>query len=131
MHQNSGFQMLSETQVRKARPLRHQYKLTDGGGLYLLVTPTGGRLWRYNYRFDGKHKTLALGIYPDVPLAKARARHQLARQLLAHGVDPSALKKAERASEPWRSAALRRRKRPGRCDAFDHSDEEQQPKLAV
>lgn len=88
--------MLSETQVRKVRPLRHQYKLTDGGGLYLLVAPTGGRYWRYNYRFGGKNKTLALGVYPDVPLAKARARHQLARQQLADGIDPCAMKRDDR-----------------------------------
>lgn len=86
--------MLTETEVRKVRSLRYPYKLTDGGGLYLLVAPTGGRYWRYNYRFDGKHKTLALGTYPDVPLAKARARHQIARQHLADGIDPSAAKRA-------------------------------------
>jgi hypothetical protein len=59
----------------------------------LLVMPNGGRYWRYNYRFDGKLKTLALGVYPDVSLDKARARHQVARTLLADGVDPSARKR--------------------------------------
>lgn len=86
--------MLTEAQVQKVRPLRYQRKLTDARGLYLLVAPTGGRYWRYNYRFDGKHKTLALGIYPDVPVAKARERHQWARQLLAEGIDPSIVKKS-------------------------------------
>jgi len=85
--------MLTELQVRGARSLRHQWKLSDGGGLYLLVAPNGGRYWRYNYRFDGKLKTLALGIFPDVPLANARVRHQAARQLLAEGIDPAAMKK--------------------------------------
>lgn len=96
MQQNLELHMLSETKVRKVRPLRHQYKLTDGRGLYLLVAPTGGRYWRYNYRFGGKSKTLALGIYPDVPLAKARARHQLARQQFADGIDPCAMKRDDR-----------------------------------
>ena len=55
--------------------------------------PNGGRYWRYNYRFDGRLKTLALGIHPDVSLDKARARHQVARTLVADGVDPSARKR--------------------------------------
>lgn len=85
--------MLTDAQVRKVRPLRSSRKLFDGRGLYLLAAPNGGRYWRYNYRFDGKFNTLALGTYPDVSLAKARVRHQLARQLLADGIDPSAVKK--------------------------------------
>jgi len=87
--------MLTESQVRKLRSVRYPRKFFDGGGLYLLVAPNGGRYWRYNYRFNGKHKTLALGIYPDVPLAKARTRHLAARQLLAEGIDPSAVKKVQ------------------------------------
>jgi hypothetical protein len=75
------------------QPLRYARKIFDGRGLYLLVAPNGGRYWRWNYRFDGKLKTLALGVHPDVSLAKARARHQLARSLLADGVDPSAHKR--------------------------------------
>jgi Arm DNA-binding domain len=62
--------------------------------LYLLVTPKGGRWWRYSYRFAQKHKALALGTYPAVPLERARARHEFARNLLAHRLDPSALKAA-------------------------------------
>ena len=54
--------MLTETAVRRAKPLRQPRKLFDGGGLYLLVVPKGGRYWRYNYRFNGKQKTLALGV---------------------------------------------------------------------
>ncbi len=64
------------------------------GGLYLLVSPKGGRWWRYSYRFAQKHKTLALGTYPAVSLERARSRHEFARTLLAHGLDPSALKAA-------------------------------------
>jgi hypothetical protein len=81
--------MLTEMEVFSAKPLRSPRKLSDGGGLYLLVVPTGGNYWRYKYRFDGKQKTLALGIYPDVSLEKARGRHWAARHLLASGVDPS------------------------------------------
>ena len=93
MHQNSGFTMLTASEVRNAKPLRQARKLSDGRGLYLLVAPNGGRYWRYNYRFNGKYKTLALGIYPDVPLAKARTRHQKARNQLADGFDPSIQKR--------------------------------------
>lgn len=93
MHQNSGFKILTETEVRQTKSLRNAHKIFDGRGLYLLVAPNGGRYWRYNYRLDGKFKTLALGIYPDVPLAKARARHQKARSQLADGIDPCAEKR--------------------------------------
>jgi Arm DNA-binding domain len=86
--------MLTETEVRAIKPLRYSRKVSDGGGLYLLVTPKGGRCWRYAYRFAQKQKTLALGIYPDVSLERARSRHEFARNLLAHGLDPSALKAA-------------------------------------
>jgi hypothetical protein len=60
----------------------------------LLVVPSGGQYWRYNYRFDGKLETLALGVHPDVSLEKARVRHQIARTMLADGLDPSAQKRA-------------------------------------
>ena len=73
-------------------PRRHARKIVDGRGLYLLMAPNGGRYWRYNYRFEGKHKTLALGVHPDISLDKARTRHQAARTLLAEGVDPSTRK---------------------------------------
>jgi hypothetical protein len=84
-------------------PVRQARKFSEGGGLYLLVAPTGGRYWRYNYRFNGKQKTLALGVYPDVPLEKARARHQAARRLLAAGTDPSLRRQALRT---WGAAKL-------------------------
>src|ERR1700758_3193030 len=86
--------MLTETEVRAIKPLRYLRKVSDGGGLYLLVTPKGGRWWRYAYRFAKKYKALALGTYPEVPLERARSRHEFARDLLAHGLDPSALKAA-------------------------------------
>jgi hypothetical protein len=85
--------MLTESELRAIKPVRYLRKVTDGRGLYLLVTPRGGRWWRFAYRFAQKGKTLALGTYPDVPLERARARHEFARDLLAHGIDPSALKR--------------------------------------
>lgn len=85
--------MLTEGQVRNLRPLRYSRKVTDGRGLYLLITANGGKYWRYDYKFDGKRKTLALGIYPDIGLEQARERHQGARSLLAKTIDPSARKR--------------------------------------
>ncbi|MGQ0835543.1 MAG: Arm DNA-binding domain-containing protein [Gammaproteobacteria bacterium] len=86
--------MLTETALRSIKPLRYARKISDSRGLYLLVAPNGGRYWRYNYRFNGKQKTLALGVYPDVSLDKARARHQEARRQLADGIDPSIKRQA-------------------------------------
>lgn len=86
---------LTDTAVRaaKAKPDK-PYKLSDEKGLYLLITPQGGKLWRFDFRFEGKRKTLALGTYPDTTLPQAREKHQDARKLLAQGVDPSEHKKA-------------------------------------
>lgn len=84
--------MLTEAKVRNAKPSDRPMKMADGGGLYLSVMPNGGRYWRFDYRFQGKRKTLALGTYPDVLLATARARHQDARRELSAGIDPSAQK---------------------------------------
>ena len=94
MHQNSTIPMLTDRELQNDKPLRYARKIVDGRGLYLLVVPNGGRYWRYNYRFNGKQKTLALGTYPDVSLAKARARHEVARRQLAAGFDPAAQKQA-------------------------------------
>ncbi len=69
---------LSEMTIRKAKPGAKPYKLSDGDGLFLLVQPTGGKWWRYKYRFAGKEKLLALGIYPLISLADARERHDSA-----------------------------------------------------
>jgi len=82
--------MLTNAQIRSAKRAQKPWKVADSGGLHLLVAPNGGRYWRYSYRFNGKQKTLALGVYPDVTLAMARSRHQRARQLLADAVDPGA-----------------------------------------
>ena len=80
---------LTDFKARSAIADRKPRKLSDGGGLYLHVRPTGSKYWRLAYRFNGKQKTLALGIYPDVPLETARMRHRAARHLLAAGTDPS------------------------------------------
>lgn len=85
--------MLTDMQVRSAKPGERARRIADRDGLYLQVDPRGGRYWRFNYRFNGKQKTLALGVYPDVSLAKARGRLCEARELLADGIDPSARKK--------------------------------------
>jgi hypothetical protein len=75
-------------------PVRYLRKFSFGGSLNLFVTPKGGRYWRYCYRYGGKRKTLSLGIYPEVPVDRARSRHLEARQLLAAGVDPSLSEKS-------------------------------------
>jgi hypothetical protein len=74
------------------KPRRYARKIFDGRGLYQLVLPSGGRHWRYNYRFAGRARTLAYGVFPDVSLQKARARHLEAKRLLADGIDPSTRK---------------------------------------
>ena len=83
---------LTDTAVRNAKPAEKPRKLADEKGLYLLIQPAGGRYWRMDYRFAGKRKTLALGVYPDVTLAGARERRDTARSQLADGIDPGAAK---------------------------------------
>ncbi|HYC59869.1 MAG TPA: integrase arm-type DNA-binding domain-containing protein [Thermoanaerobaculia bacterium] len=89
---------LTDTSIRKAKATNKPRKLFDERGLFLSIAPTGGKLWRYKYRFGGKEKLLALGTYPDVSLASARERRDAARRLVAAGVDPSAQRRAERAA---------------------------------
>jgi hypothetical protein len=84
--------MLTEAEVEAIKPVRYEYKVWDGRGLYLLVTPKGARHWRFAYRFARKYKKLSLGTYPVVTLEEARSRHEFARNLLALGLDPAALK---------------------------------------
>lgn len=89
---------LTDTTVRKAKPTDKTQRLFDGGGLYLEITPAGGKRWRQKYRFAGKEKLLAHGTYPDVSLAEARERRDKARKLLANGVDPGQHRQAEKAA---------------------------------
>ncbi len=90
---------LSDVKLRSAKPKDKDYKLTDGKGLYLLVTKTGGKLWRLDYRFAGKRKTLALGSYPEVSLTAARDKRTVAREQVASGIDPSEIVKAQKAAQ--------------------------------
>lgn len=83
---------LTEMAIKKAKSEAKDYKMADGGGLYLLVKITGSKFWRLKYRIDGKEKLLAFGVYPDVTLSEARDRREQARKLLANGADPSAVK---------------------------------------
>lgn len=106
-HQNSRPSEPTRTPTHDAKPLRYAQKIFVGRGLYMLVMPKGGRYWRYNYRFDGRHNTLALGIHPDVSLDKAKARHQVARTLLADGIDPSARKRYWATASSWHRRAER------------------------
>lgn len=85
---------ITDTTVRNAKPTEKPYKLHDTDGLFVLVHPNGSRYWRLKYRFLGKEKMLALGVYPEVSLGEARERRAQARKLLATGVDPSEVKKA-------------------------------------
>jgi len=89
---------LNDVAVRKAKPESKPYKMADGRGMYLEVMPNGSKYWRLKYRFHGKEKRLALGVYPDVPLALARERRDNARKLLAQDIDPGEQKKAEKAA---------------------------------
>ncbi|MHB1348955.1 MAG: tyrosine-type recombinase/integrase [Desulfobulbaceae bacterium] len=89
---------LTDTKVRTVKATEKSQKLFDGWGLYLLVTPTGGKLWNLKYRFEGKEKKLSLGAYPDVSLAEARLKRDQARTLLANGADPGDTRKAQKAA---------------------------------
>ncbi len=95
---------LTETKVRNAKAGAKPFKVTDGGGLYLLVTPAGGRWWRFDYRFAGKRKTLSMGVYPDVSLKQARERRDDARRRVADGVDPGTARQLEKSGRADRSA---------------------------
>lgn len=88
---------LTDTAIRNAKPREKPFKLGDAGGLFLLVQPSGGKLWRLKYRIDGREKKLAIGTYPDLSLSDARQRRDEARQLLADGKDPSLEKRRRQA----------------------------------
>jgi integrase len=87
---------LSDAKCRTARGKDAPYKLADGQGLYLFVQPNGSRLWRFDYRFQGKRLTMSFGPYPDVPLAEAREAHDGARKQLRDGLNPMEERKAAR-----------------------------------
>lgn len=95
---------LTDTAIRGAKPGAKPVKLFDERGLYLLVTPAGGKWWRFRYRFAGKEKLLSLGIYPDVGLKAARDRRDDARRMVAEGIDPSENRKAQKTARTDRAA---------------------------
>jgi integrase len=117
---------LTDTQIRGFRPAGSPTKHSDGGGLHLLVSPKGSKLWRLAYRCDGKQKTLALGAYPIITLADARQKRDAAKRLLASGVDPSRQAKADKAKrlalaehtfDAIADEFLRKTERDGKADA--------------
>jgi integrase len=87
---------LSDAKVRNAKPQTKPYKISDGEGLFLLVAPSGSKYWRFKYLFAGKEKLLALGVYPEISLGKARERRAQAREMVADGKDPSEAKREAR-----------------------------------
>ena len=94
---------LNDRQIKHSKPKSKPYKLTDGGGLYLHITPAGGKLWKLDYAIDGKRKTLSIGKYPDISLVEAREAADRARKMKAQGIDPSQAKQQAKAE---RQAAL-------------------------
>lgn len=89
-------QPLTELKIKNAKPASKDYKLFDGGGLFLLVTAAGGKLWHLKYRFAGKEQKLSFGPYPTTSLADARQLREDAKKLLVNGVDPGEIKKAKK-----------------------------------
>ncbi len=88
--------MLTDVAIRTAKPREKPYKLSDGGGLHVVVQTSGSKLWRMKYRFCGKEKVLSFGPYPTLPLATAREKRQEAKRLLLSGTDPAVQKKLDK-----------------------------------
>lgn len=104
--------LLTDLKIKSVKPTERAYKLSDGGGLFLLVKPSGGKLWRWKYRIEGKENLFAIGAFPKVSLAQARAARDTARSLIKQGIHPS----HERQSIKRRNveeAEARRRQRDG------------------
>lgn len=87
---------LTDTAIRAAKPKEKSYKLADANSLYLLITPTGAKCWRYDYRFSGRRKSLSVGTYPDMTLASARRERDIAREMIVAGEDPCHQRKLEK-----------------------------------
>lgn len=94
---------MTNTAIKAAQSRSQSYKLFDGKGLFLSVEPSGGKLWRLKYRYDGKEKKLALGAFPETGLKEARVRRDEARKLLGAGIDPGAQRKIEKLGKAVRS----------------------------
>jgi len=102
------FNRLTVAEVKNAKPKERDYRLSDGGGLYLVVTPSGGKLWRWSYEFNGKERLLSYGPYPYVTLAMAREQHAAARALKSTGVDPATAKQERKKQESAAEVAAER-----------------------
>lgn len=98
---------LTELIAAQAKATDKYQKLTDGGGMFLLVNPNGGKYWQIAYRFAGKQKTLSLGVYPKVSLAEARNRRDDVRKLLIDGTDPSDAQRIGKAAQRAERQALK------------------------
>jgi hypothetical protein len=96
---------LTDIRIRALEPTHAPPKHSDGGGLHLLISPQGSKLWRLAYRYDGKQKTLALGTYPVVSLHGARLKRASAKELLAAGVDPSQQAKLDKIAKQVMNAS--------------------------
>lgn len=95
---------LTDTAIRNAKPAEKPVRMFDAGGLYLEISPAGGKLWRLKYRFGGKEKRLALGAYPDVGLKEAREKRDDARKLLVSDIDPGEHRKAQKEAKLERAS---------------------------
>ncbi|MEO7380621.1 MAG: Arm DNA-binding domain-containing protein, partial [Paracoccaceae bacterium] len=93
---------MSDTTIRALKPRDRAYKVSDFDGMFLIVKPTGSRLWQFKYRIDGREKLLSIGVYPEVSLAQARATRDAARALLAKGGDPGQAKQERKLQESER-----------------------------
>ena len=87
---------LNDRQIKNAKPAEKPFKLNDGKGLYLYINTSGGKLWRFDFSYNGKRKTLSIGKYPTVSLVEARQAAENARRLLVSGQDPSEAKQQEK-----------------------------------
>ena len=121
--QGDDTNMLNDTRVRNAKRADRPIKLSDSGGLHLLIQPNGSKLWRLAYRFGGKQKTLAIGVYPTVTLKHAREKRDEAKRLLADNIDPSTQRRLEKltaaSGKTFRAVAeevLVKLEREGRAD---------------
>jgi len=89
---------LTDTAIRRVKPKKKPFKLFDSAGLFLLVTPSGGKWWRFKYRFNNKEKLLSLGTYPDISLKEARERRDIERRKVADRIDPAVNRRAVKAA---------------------------------
>ena len=108
---------LSDAEIKAVKHEANLYRLYDGNGLYLHITPSGGKWWRFKYRFNRKQKSLALGTYPETGLEDARRNRDAAKELLRQGFDPSAIRKKEKARD--RAERLEAEKIPSVRATFD------------